>query len=60
VPETTSGSYEIHTEARGPHWVGWISRGGSGVPERAVLVVAATQAEAETRARAWAERQSGT
>jgi len=57
VPETAAtGSVQIHTEARGPHWISWISRDGSGKPERSVVLVAASQAEAEARARAWAER----
>jgi len=48
-----AADYEIHAEARGPHWVGWISRGGSGAPDRAILLVAATEEEAQARARAW-------
>ena len=49
------GSYQIHTEAHGPHWIGWVSRDGSGKPERSVILVAGTQEEAEARARRWAE-----
>ena len=48
-------SYEVHSEARGPHWVAWITRAGSTKPERSVLVVGATQAEAEASAKQWAE-----
>jgi len=57
VPETSAaGSVQIHTEARGPHWIAWVSRDGSGKPDRSVVLVAASQAEAEARARAWAEQ----
>ncbi|MGE5245523.1 MAG: hypothetical protein ACM3SQ_14970 [Betaproteobacteria bacterium] len=52
-----TGSYQIHTEARGPHWVGWVTRGSDAKPYRSVLLVAATKEEAESRARAWAEAQ---
>ena len=55
---TTSDSYQIHTEERGPHWVSWISRNGDGKPERSVILVAANKAEAEARARRWAEQQT--
>ena len=54
---TTAGSYTIHTEARGPHWVAWLARTSDGAPEQSVLLVGQTQAEAETRARLWAERR---
>jgi hypothetical protein len=54
---STAGNYQIHTEARGPHWVSWITRGQETKPERSVLLVAASQAEAEERARQWAEQQ---
>lgn len=56
MTSSASASVQIHTEARGPHWIGWISRDGSGKPDRSVVLVAASQAEAEARARAWAER----
>jgi hypothetical protein len=53
---TTSGAYQIHTEARGPHWIAWISRGADAKPDRSVVVVAASEKEAEDRARRWAEQ----
>ena len=53
---TTPGSYQVHSEARGPHWIGWITRGGETKPHRSVLLIAASQAEAELRARQWAEQ----
>jgi hypothetical protein len=51
-------NFEIHSEARGPHWIGWITRPGSTKPDRSVVLVAATQVEAEERARRWAEQQT--
>ena len=54
----TSGSYQIHSEARGPHWIAWISRDGSGKPDRSIVLVAATREQAESRARAWAEQSA--
>jgi hypothetical protein len=53
---TSSGSYQIHAEPRGPHWIAWVSRDGSGKPYRAVVLVAETRELAEARARAWAEQ----
>ncbi len=54
-----TNSYEIHSEARGPHWIAWISRaGGDGKPERSVVIIGETQEEAETRARQLADRSS--
>jgi phage/plasmid-associated DNA primase len=54
---TRAGTFEIRSEAHGPHWVAWLSRTADGGPELSVLLVGQTQAEAETRARKWAERQ---
>lgn len=53
---TNTASYQVHTEARGPHWVAWITREGSHTPDRSVLLVAASQEEAAARARKWAEQ----
>ena len=53
---TPVSAYEVHSEARGPHWVAWITRGGT-KPERSVLVVGETQGEAEAAARKWADQQ---
>ena len=52
----TNQSYQVHTEARGPHWVSWITRDGSTKPDRSILLVAASKEEAEVRARRWAEQ----
>ena len=53
---TTPGSYQIHSEARGPHWIAWITREGSPKPDRSIVLVAASKDEAEARARRWAEQ----
>jgi hypothetical protein len=53
-----SGTYQIHSEARGPHWIAWVSRDGSGKPDQSVVLVAATREEAEARARDWADKSS--
>jgi hypothetical protein len=55
---TTTGAYQIHTQQRGPHWIAWISRGSDNKPDRSVVLVAASQREAEERASRWAERSS--
>jgi hypothetical protein len=55
---TASGSYQVHSEERGPHWIAWIARGDSPKPEGAVVLVGETREVAERRAREWAERSS--
>jgi hypothetical protein len=55
---TTGGSYQIHAEARGPHWISWITRGSDPKPDRSIVLVAASREEAEARARRWAEQTS--
>ena len=54
---TKDGTFEIRSEAHGPHWVAWLARTSDGTPEQSVLLVGQTQAEAEARARMWAERR---
>ena len=51
-----AGQYEIHAEARGPHWIAWITREGSTKPEGSVILVAANRDEALSRARRWADQ----
>ena len=51
-------SYEIRSEARGPHWIAWLIRAGSEKPDRSIVVVGETQDEAETRARRFAEQSA--
>jgi hypothetical protein len=53
----TAGNYQVHSQARGPHWVAWITRGQDTKPERSVVIVAETQALAEAKARKWADQQ---
>ena len=50
----SSTSYDIHTKARGAHWIGWATRPGSDKPERSVVLIGKTREEAEARAQAWA------
>jgi hypothetical protein len=50
------GSFEIRSEARGPHWVAWLSRPGEKGPHQSILLVGATREEAEAKARDWAQR----
>ena len=54
---TTPGSYLVHAEARGPHWIAWITRGSETKPDRSVVHIAANREEAESRARRWADAQ---
>ena len=52
------GAYRIRSEARGPHWIAWVSRDGSGKPAGSVVLVAESREQAEERARRWAEQSS--
>jgi hypothetical protein len=52
----STGAYEIHSEARGSHWIAWVSRDGDPKPHRSVVLVGQTQDEAIANARKWAER----
>jgi hypothetical protein len=51
-------TYQVHTEAHGPHWVAWITRDGGGKPYQSVVLIARTREEAEARGQAWAARAS--
>jgi hypothetical protein len=53
-----TGSYQIHSEERGPHWIAWVSRDGTGKPDRSVILVGENQQKAEANARLWAEQSS--
>ena len=48
-----SEACEVHSAARGPHWISWVTRPGTDQPDRSIVLIAASQAEAEARARAW-------
>ncbi len=56
MSEQAAAGFEVHSEARGPHWVAWLTRGSEKGPYRSILFVGETQKEAESRAREWAER----
>ena len=51
-------TYEIHSEARGSHWIAWVTRDGDPKPEGAVVLVGQTQDEAVANARQRAEAQT--
>jgi hypothetical protein len=53
---SSGGPYQIHTQARGPHWIAWITRGSETKPDRSVVLVAASQKEAEEHAKRWVEQ----
>jgi hypothetical protein len=55
---TSSETYQVHTEARGPRWIAWITRGSGTKPEGSIVLVARTQEEAAERARRWAEQSA--
>jgi hypothetical protein len=46
-------AFQVRSEARGPHWVAWITQPGQTGPYRSVLLIGASREEAESRARAW-------
>jgi hypothetical protein len=46
--------FELHSAARGPRWIAWLTRQGDSQPYQSVVIVGATREEAEGRARAWA------
>jgi hypothetical protein len=53
---TKEGTFEIRSEAHGPHWVAWLAgTTADGAPDQGVLLVGQTKAEAEARVRQWAE-----
>jgi hypothetical protein len=53
-----NGSYQIHSEQRGPHWIAWVSRDGSAKPHGSIVLVAETRELAEARAREYAVRSA--
>ena len=54
----SAAPYQVHAEARGPHWIAWITRGAETRPDRSIVLVAATREDAEARARLWAEQST--
>jgi hypothetical protein len=46
-------AYQVRSAARGPHWIAWVVRPGGDQPDRSIVLIGATQAEAEDRARGW-------
>jgi hypothetical protein len=60
---TAAGAaFEIRSEAHGPHWIAWVTRGADPKPVQSVVLVGETREEAEARARQFADqlaRQQG-
>jgi len=54
--QTHSTTYQVHSEARGGHWVAWITAPGEQKAHESILLVGETQASAEEKAREWARR----
>ena len=52
---TSAATFEVHSEAHGPHWIAWLTRAGTDKPERSVVLIGETKEEAEARARQWAQ-----
>ena len=50
---TNTSRFSIHSEARGPHWIAWLTRDPETRPVRDIVLVGETQEEAESRARDW-------
>ena len=53
---TNNNNFGIKTESRGARWVAWVTRGDSDKPLDSVLLCGQTKDEAESNARAWADR----
>jgi hypothetical protein len=56
VTETPSTAYDVHCEARGSHWIAWLTRGGASTPERSIVFVGETRETAEANARQFASQ----
>lgn len=55
IVTTTTGRFTLHSEARGPHWIAWLTRDQESRPLRDVVLVGETREESESRARKWLE-----
>ncbi len=50
---TPTGRFSVHSEARGPHWIAWLTEDPETRPVRDVVLVGESREEAESRARTW-------
>lgn len=48
--------FGFKTEARGGHWITWVTRGTSEKPFGSVILVGQTRDEAASHARTWADK----
>jgi hypothetical protein len=55
---TPAGRFTVLSEARGPHWIAWLTKDQDSRPVRDVVLIGETQKEAETRARRWLDEAS--
>ena len=53
---TDRKDFDVKTESRGARWVAWVTRDGSDKPLDSVLLCGQTRGEAESNARAWADK----
>ena len=53
---TSAGEFGVQSEARGPHWIAWLTRDDAAKPVNAVVLVGETREEAEARAREYARQ----
>ena len=49
----SSESVEVRSEARGSHWVAWVTRTGQDAQAAPILMVGQTREEAEERMNTW-------
>lgn len=54
---TKNGTFEIRSEARGPHWIAWLARPSDGKPQYSAVLIGRTREEAEANARQWAAQR---
>jgi hypothetical protein len=49
----SSDGFEVRSEARGSHWVAWVTKPGQSEQAAAILMVGLTREEAEQRMNSW-------
>jgi hypothetical protein len=58
VTDNPSTASDVHSEARGPHWIAWLAPAGgaSAAPDRSIIFVGKTREQAEANARQFASQ----